>query len=263
MKRKQLFEFEDFTWFPSSFRDAMTELITVLNKGMKIPVPLANKIEDVLKETENDQVVDLGSGAGGMMPTVLEELNKDNPNYTLKLTDLYPNKKAIERYNNSENLEYISSSINAVKFEDHPDGLRTMINCFHHMPPPVAKEILNSAQKNKQPLFIYEMAENKIPIVVWWLFLPLSIVIMVIMVWLMTPMAKNLTFGKLFFTYIIPVIPLAYAWDGQASMPRIYTFNDFKNELLPEPVEGYNWETGFIKDEKGKTKGIYYFGKSE
>ena len=32
MKRVQLFEFEDFDWFPDTFRSTMTKLIVVMHK---------------------------------------------------------------------------------------------------------------------------------------------------------------------------------------------------------------------------------------
>ena len=104
------------------------------------------------------------------------------------------------------------------------------------------------------------MAENKIPLILWWLFLPLSIVIMVLMVFFMTPFVKPLTFKQLFFTYIIPVIPLFFAWDGQASMPRIYTMTD-----LDEIMEGltdstYTWTKEVAKKSDGKKMGYFIFG---
>ena len=42
-----------------------------------------------------------------------------------------------------------------------------------------------------------------------------------------------LGFRQLFFTYAVPIIPIFFAWDGQASMPRIYSLED-----LDELMEG-------------------------
>ena len=44
----------------------------------------------------------------------------------------------------------------------------------------------------------------------------------------MTPFVKNLTLKQIIFTYLIPIVPLIYAWDGQASLVRMYTFKDIE-----------------------------------
>ena len=48
----------------------------------------------------------------------------------------------------------------------------------------------------------------------------------------MTPLVKPLTWRQIVFTYLIPIIPICYAWDGQASLPRMYTMDDVE-VLLP------------------------------
>ena len=78
----------------------------------------------------------------------------------------------------------------------------------------------------------------------------------------MTPFVKPLRFSQLFFTYIIPVIPLLYAWDGQASLMRTYTFKDI-DELIGENKNvDYIWKIAEAKNRNGKTAGYYIFGKS-
>ncbi len=47
----------------------------------------------------------------------------------------------------------------------------------------------------------------------------------------MTPFVKPLTWRQIIFTYLIPIIPICYAWDGQASLPRIYTLKDLDHLL--------------------------------
>ena len=59
---------------------------------------------------------------------------------------------------------------------------------------------------------------------------------------------------------LIPVIPIFYAWDGQASMPRMYTFNDIKTSLLPEATNNYTWEMAQAKKKNGKPLGYYILG---
>ena len=41
------------------------------------------------------------------------------------------------------------------------------------------------------------------------------------------------------------MLPLFYAWDGQASMPRIYRFEDLDELLAQIDSSGYTWERGY------------------
>jgi len=128
------------------------------------------------------------------------------------------------------------------------------------MPPEAAKNILKSAVENRQPLLIYEMAENKIPLLIWILLLPISLVIIMLMTWFMTPFVKPLTWQQLVFTYLIPIIPICYAWDGQASLVRMYTFNDIDELLKGMETPDFYWEKGFAKKGSGKKIGTYLVG---
>ena len=265
MKRKQLFEFEDQSWFPNFMRIALTKLIVVLLKGLGTDKVLAAKLRSVLVESGNNEIIDIGSGAGGVMPFVHMHLINDAKLVNLKttLTDLYPNSETIESVKSMKlnGLNYSDQPIDARNLENAPRGLRTMINSFHHMNPDEARDILNSVSKSGQGFFVYEMAENKLPFIVWLLALPLSIVIMMLMVLFMTPFVRPLTFKQLFFTYIFPVIPLAYAWDGQASMPRIYAMNDIDELLKDSTNANYEWQKGPVLNEKGKQQGYFIYGK--
>ena len=259
MKRVQLFEFEDFTWFPDVIRKNMTKLIVVFNKMMKLDEVIVNGIKPYLKKYKN--IVDLGSGAGGIMPAVLNKIQTPENDLHLTLTDLYPNKEAIAEFKDNPKIAYKGEPVNALHLDKAPQGMKTMINCFHHMPLSTAKAILNSAQSNGETLFIYEVTNKPLPLIVWWLFLPLSLSILIIMSLIMTPFTKPITWQQLLFTYIIPIIPIAYAWDGQASMHRTYAKSDLEelvNELPKNP--DYKWEFMDGKNDKGKTTGYYFVG---
>ena len=176
MKRIQLFEFEDFSWFPSWLRACMTNLIVVLQRMIGVPQVLANLIFEVLEKQRITHIVDLGSGSGGVMPEVLNVLDQklESEGITLTMTDLYPNPEQLKKFNSSgnERISYHEKAVDATNIATAPEGLKTMINCFHHMPPKKARSILESAQRTHQPLLVYEMGENNIPLLVWWLLLP-------------------------------------------------------------------------------------------
>lgn len=263
MKRIQLFEFEDFSWFPSTIRTGMTNLLVVLQKMMGTSDVIATIISTTKQRHNFSQIIDLGSGSGGIMLDVVKKLNTNSSEpLKLNLTDLHPNPILVKRINSSNiaNVSYNEISVDATNLADLSKGLKTMMNSFHHMPPNVAKGILKSAQDNKQPLLIYEIGENTIPTLIWWLLLPLSLAILIIMVLFMTPFVKQLSWKQIIFTYLIPIIPLCYAWDGQASIMRIYTFKDVEYLVKDFKNESYTWEITKAKKANGKKAGYYILG---
>ena len=263
MKRIQLFEFEDFNWFPSTIRTGMTNLLVVLQKMMGTSDVIISIISNTKAKHDFSQIIDLGSGSGGIMLEVIKKLNEKNQKpIQLLLTDLHPNPELVKRINmsNIPNVSYNESSVDATSRGNLPKGLKTMINSFHHMPPDIAKGILKSAQDNKQPLFIYEIGENTIPTLLWWLLLPLSLTMLFVMALFMIPFVKPLSWKQLLFTYLIPIIPLCYAWDGQASIMRIYTFKDVEYLLKDFKNETYDWEITTAKKTNGKKAGYYILG---
>ena len=263
MKRIQLFEFEDQSWFPDRFRIALTKLIAVLHKITGLSDIVVNELSQIIKITGEKEIIDLGSGAGGPMPEVFQQLKENGIDIKVTLSDLFPNEKFVREFNaeSVEGISYSDKPIDATHLECAPKGLKTFFNSFHHMPPEMAKKIFHSAQASNEPIFIYEMANNKIPLLIWLLLLPISLIILFVMVLFMTPFVKKLTWDQVVFTYLIPIIPIAYAWDGQASLPRIYSHDDVQL-LIGErsSTEKYKWIIADAQSEKGKKMGYYIFG---
>ena len=264
MKRVHVLEFEDLGWFPGWLRTAMTNLIVVLGRVWGVAPVLANLISRILKQQGIEQIVDLGSGGGGAMPEVVARVReiRDTSGARLTMTDLYPNLDAIDTFNQpgAPELRYLRDPVDATDFSSSPQGLKTMVNCFHHMRPPMARAILKSAHDTGEPILIYEMGGTKIPFAIWLLGLPLALPLVALTVFLLTPFVRPLTFRQLFFTYIIPIVPIFYAWDGQASMPRLYSLADMDELLEGLDSPTYRWEKGPAPSEKGKTLGVYLLG---
>ena len=264
MKRVQLFEFEDFDWFPQTFRRSMTRLLVVLHKLLGIDKIMAELIAKAIVQSGENEIVDLGSGSGGSMPLVMQELRSQEKwaNIEMTLTDRFPDTKTINAINSAkiQGINYLEKSVDAGELDKAPKGLKTLVNSFHHMPKDVARKILTSAHHNKQPILIYEMAENKMPLWLWWVQLPFSLCILTIMSLFMTPFVRPMSASQLFFTYLIPIIPLAYAWDGQASYPRMYALKDFDELLDGLKDETYSWKIELAENAKGKKLGYYVLG---
>jgi hypothetical protein len=263
MQRFELFEIEDFKWFPKSLRNGVTQLLEVLHQWLHTPDVVANILEEEFNLNHNNIIVDIGSGSGGAMPAVLDKINsKESLDCQLILTDLYPNITLINHYQNHAKINYHHLPINGNELEKAPDGIYTLMACFHHFNPRQALKILDSAQSNKKSILIYEIAINNVPFLVWLFLLPISMIILFLMALLMTPFVKQKSLTILLFTYLIPIIPIIYAWDGQASLKRTYTFKDIDELLKKIPSEAdYTWQYKVALDRKGSKKGYYIIGQ--
>jgi hypothetical protein len=256
MKRIHLFEVEDQNWFPNSLRMSITRLIKVMHRFLNTEDHLAKVLSKLITETKAKSIVDCCSGSGGPMPNVLEKLKTEYriENLQLTLTDLYPSTEAAAAFNAKD--DSISYDINPVDVLEnkHIGDIKTLICSFHHMEPVKAKAILKKAIDDKQAICIYEMSDNSAPKALWWIAIPINI----ISSFIITLFSRPVSLKQLFFTYLIPLIPICFAWDGAVSNIRTYTLDDLDELLKDLPNENYVWEKGVIK---GKGKSLFLTGR--
>jgi len=259
LKRIHVFELEDQSWFPNIIRDCMTRTLNVMHSLVETNKYLPELLARVLKETNNTKIIDLCSGGGGPMVEAFDILKKEHglKDLKLKMTDLYPHKQFANHINenNDKNISYLNQSVDATNIPESEVGLRTMICSFHHMRPKVAKQILRNAQDSNQPILIYEISDNKHPI---WLTL-ISMPLTFIMCLFITLKVRPMTWQQIVFTYFIPIIPICFAWDGAISNARTYTLKDLSLLLKDLQSEQYHWESGSISGKPSDK--LYLIGK--
>jgi hypothetical protein len=260
MKRMQLFEVEDFAWFPDVLRQCMTAYLNKVHQLFRTPESLAPLLLRLLQRHKTHQIIDLCSGGGGAIPLVAKVLREQfHEPVQVTLSDLYPNRDVARSINSSNQtwLRYELKPVDAAQVDADRQAVRTMICSFHHMPPPVAKKILTDAFQKRQPLCIFEISDNSSPKALWWTAFPVGI----LLVLLVTPFVRPFTFKQFFFTYVFPVLPICIAWDGAASNARTYTEGDLKEMLKDLTAPDYSWEIGTVRQKTNPGPMLYLLGQ--
>lgn len=232
--------------------DFLRFMISKLNT-YEAAVPL---LKDLLQKTEQENITDLCSGAGGGIAVVQEALSKEmgKPVF-VTLTDLYPN---IDSYRYLEEqtagkINFITGPVNAMAVPDNIEGVRTIFSSFHHFNPTQAKAILQDTADKRKAIGIFEGASKSWPeALALWLIFPFVILAV-------TPFIKPFKLSRLFFTYIIPLIPIGILWDGTVSLFRIYTPAMLQEMANAVQAPDYHWKSGKIASGFGKTV-IYLIG---
>ncbi|MFS4469652.1 hypothetical protein [Maribacter sp. 2210JD10-5] len=246
MGRVHLFEFEDQKWFPDFLRNYGTDFLQFLSNKVKIYKPAVPILQKGLEKSNTNTIIDLGSGGGGGWLWLNEELKKTNPDIKIVLTDYYPNIPAFKTTAAlADNFEYISDAVDARDVPENLKGLRTQFLSLHHFRPKDALLILQNAVDSESSIGIFEAQERSIPSVLAMIFSPLSVLFT-------TPFIKPFKWGRLLFTYIIPIVPLFVLWDGIVSCFRTYSIKEM-NGLIDQlqRKENFEWEVGRIKSGPG------------
>jgi hypothetical protein len=117
MKRTHALEWEDLSWFPSSWRDYGTDFLKFIATKFDIYKPIVPIMRKALEKSEQHQWVDLASGGGSGLTNLAKALKADTANLKITLTDLYPNIKAFKSLQEEipNTFVFEKSSINATK----------------------------------------------------------------------------------------------------------------------------------------------------
>ncbi len=253
MARIHLFEFEDQKWFPSFLRNYGTDFLQFLANKTKLFKPALPLLEETLRKTGNQKIVDLASGGGGGLLWLNAELQKQFPDLSITLTDYYPNIPAFQyTQKQAPNIGYASESIDARDVPEHLEGLRTQFLSLHHFKSEDAVQILQNAVDSKNAIALFEAQERSLPSFFGMFISPITL-------WLTTPFIRPFKWGRILFTYLIPITPLFVWWDGMVSALRTYSVKEM-NGLVTQVKrhETFNWNIGRIKS--GPTVVLYLIG---
>jgi hypothetical protein len=232
---------------PSSIRDEITDALQFGLNLFKAYAPIAPLLQSVLDSAGSGSVVDLCSGGGGPWLELSRNLQSrrlqgDRQGLQIShiwLTDKYPNIRALENAGaSSENrITYYPGSVDAMKVPSELKGFRTMFTSFHHFSPEEARAVLQNAVDAGEGLGIFEITRRK----------PLTVGLMfawALMPFVYTPWIRPFRWSRLLWTYLIPIIPLVFLFDGVVSCLRTYRPQELR-EIVDKLTAGeYQWEIG-------------------
>lgn len=250
MKRIHLFEFEDQKWFPSFLRNYVTDFLQFLANKAKVYEPVVDEITQLIEKSNTSHIIDLGSGSGGGLLWLGNALYEKNKDTKITLTDLYLNIASFHHVTKSSPVfTYYDQPVDATAVPGDLKGIRTMFLSFHHLQPDGALEGLQNAVDMQQPVAIFEIQDRSLPSFLAMILSPVSVLVC-------TPFIKPFRFGRLLFTYLIPVVPLVVLWDGLVSCLRTYSVAEMKILVAQVKMkEHYDWQ--FIR-KKSKTGFVIY-----
>jgi hypothetical protein len=243
MKRLHLFEFTDLAWYPQTFRRMQTDYLqfaATMGAGHQNLLPLLIK---AMQHAHTTEIIDLCSGGSGPWIRLQEHLKQAGFTVKIKLTDKYPHPDAVKKWSetNLQGIEYLVEPVDAMQVPDYLQGMRTFFEGFHHFKPAQARTILQDACEKKAAIGVFE-ASLKPPL---GLLILLVAPLMTLLGYLfITPFIKPRTFSRFFWTYFIPIVPLATCWDGIISLLRVYSPQELQDLTDQIDCGGYTWETG-------------------
>jgi len=237
-RRHQLFEFSDLPGWPGVFRTYALDYLRAVAERYH---PFSPKIDVLLRAMDvggTDQIVDLASGVGGPWSHLAAEMaGRRGKSIRLLLSDKYPPLNVESELAAIPGASYVRESVDARHVPTGLVGLRTLVNGFHHFPPDEARQILQDAVRNGQPIAVFEMLERSWSYLAFLLLTPL-------LVMLMTPIIRPFRLSRILLTFAIPVIPLCMLWDSLVSALRCYTAQELLAMASGLEGERYEWDVG-------------------
>jgi len=255
MRRLQLVELEDLSWFPAILRDGGTAFLAFAERMSGHGRMLVGPLERALDATGETRLVDLCSGGGGPAAVIADELAKRGRSVTVTLTDLYPNVPAFERVaqQSGGRVTGRSEPVDATAVPAELRGFRTIFNAFHHFPPAQARRVLADAVAQRQPIGIFEVVSRELPMLLGLLATPLTVT-------LSLPLWRPFRWPWILWTWLVPIMQPFVLWDGIVSWLRIYSVDELRALVADIDAPDWVWDIGTIRLGNAPLHGTYLVG---
>ena len=251
MQRVHLVELEDLSWLPAAIRDGGTDVLDFLFARIGFYRALVPELVALMDTVGTRCLVDLCSGGGGgalAMRALL--LEGGHEGLELVLTDRYPSAAAAARAQalGDPGVRWHAAAVDA--FHVPPElhtGIRTMYGALHHFRPEGVQTLVQAAVNDGVPLAFFDVAAppalRKLPGVLAPLLAVPNMVMLFATCALLVPFVRPFRFTRALLTYLLPAIPLLFAWDGMVSGLRAYTPEELLALAKAVPgSERYAWK---------------------
>ena len=243
MGRFHLFEIEDQPWCPRVLRDALTDYLRFVMDRFEPYAPAVPLLADALERLGETRVVDLCSGGGGPWLSLLRRLRAEGrTGVRVRLTDYYPNRPAFQRLHEESGgaIDGNDEPVDATDVPAHLDGLLTLFTALHHFRPDAARRILQGAVRRGRGIAVFEATRRSPVALLGMVFFSLGVLVF-------TPFVRPFRWSRLFWTYIIPLVPLLAWFDATVSCLRTYTPAELRALAAALGATEYRWESGMVR----------------
>lgn len=225
---------------------------------LRIYQPIVPLLREALVRTGQPHLLELCAGAGGGTEGVWRSLRAAGlPDVRVTLSDLYPQPAAWQLLHERTQggISFAPAPVDATAVPTGLVGFRTVFSAFHHFPSAAAEAMLADAVRQNAGIGVFEGAgKHWYELLLAWLVLP-------VVQLLTTPFIRPFSLSRLFFTYIIPLIPLCTIWDGTVSLLRMYP----PAQLLAlarraDPEGQFQWQAGKVRNPLTRSEVTYLIG---
>jgi hypothetical protein len=253
MRRLHLIELEDQAWCPAAVRHGITDLLQLFLGLGNCYAAILPRLAKALEMSGERDIVDLCSGSGGPWRRLLPYFSKAQLRH-VRFTDKFPNAAASRELvaNSHGRISVERESVDATAVKNLP-GLRTLFTAFHHFRPEVARAILADAVKERATIAIFEFTERTAFAIILFCFTPIAVL-------LLAPFCRPFRWSTIFLTYVVPVLPLAAAFDGVVSCLRTYSEAELREMVANLNAGGYVWEIGQARSWRSPVPITYLIG---
>ncbi len=222
MRRKQITQITNTSWCPKLFKKLVAEFLSWFVLKVNATKPFLPIINEVLKDFNTKNLINLDVGIGAGMEAVLPFLGRD-----------------------------ISvQSIPFSNFDTTRSGVYTFINAFHQLNKNEAEKSLKEIAQSGNPVVIVEGNNDSLwQIVGMTFFVPLTVL-------LTAPFVKPFRLSRIIFTYFIPVLPIIIVIDGCLALMKLYNPDDLRELVSNLDIPDYTWSIG--KKDNGRGGKIIY-----
>ena len=132
-------------------------------------------------------------------------------------------------------------------------GFRTIFSAFHHLRPDQARAVLQGAVARGEGIGVFECADrNPLILVLGALTTPIRVL-------LTAPFIQPFRWSRLFWTYLVPLLPLVLAFDVVVSCLRFLQRAGGTHEATAG-LDSYQWNIGTLRGKPALIRITYLIG---
>jgi hypothetical protein len=248
MRRLNIVEVHESGWFPQSLRDLVTDSLQFVLNVIRFYDPVSERLRAAVSSARAERVIDLCSGGAG--PWLwLHSVLRDGAcgDLQIVLTDKYPNLAAFENARRASRgaISYSAEPVEAAHIPPQLSGFRTVFSSLHHFSPAEVVAMLQDAANQRQGFGAFEGAQRRAKTIAGIFLLPIAAVVA-------APFVRPFRVSRLFWSWIIPVIPLVLFVDGVLSCLRAYSPAEMIALCEGVAAPGYVWDAGHASGRLGR-----------